>query len=104
MDSPAITPLHRLQQVGADRPVVFELLAAIVGTNAGPGADVLMAGPLVGILVSTPPADVLDQDSREVGLAGVNFRRQPLKYLTAVEPEPAPARISEDTEDFEASR
>ena len=54
---------------GGDRAaVVLELLGAVVDVDAGPLADVLVVGALVGVLEAAPAADVVDEDGVEVGL------------------------------------
>ncbi|TWI92470.1 hypothetical protein JM93_00012 [Roseibium hamelinense] len=77
---------YGLQQVGADAAVVFELLAAVVHTDSGTGADVFIVCALIGILKPTPAADVIDEDRLEVCLVGLDLGHQVLQRFAAVQP------------------
>ena len=52
----------------------------------------LVIGAFICILKSTPAADVVDQDRREIRGTGLDLRHQFLKSLATVEPKPAPTR------------
>ena len=96
-------PLDGLQQVRADAAVILELLAAVVDPDPGAGTDVLVTGAFVGVLKPAPPADVIDEDSLEVGIAGLDLGHQVLQSLSAVEPQSRASRVLESPKDRQPS-
>ena len=83
--------------------VVLELLGAVVDGDAGALADVLVIGALVGILEAAPAADVVDEDGREVGPAGLNVIDQALERSRPVERQTALARVGVGADDLDAA-
>ena len=84
----SVNPLDGLQKVRADAAFVLELVAAVMGPDAGSGTFMLVIGAFVGILKSAPAADVIDEDCLEVGLAGLDLGHRVLQCLAAIEPQP----------------
>ena len=97
-----MTRLTVFQQVGADAAVVFELLAAVVDADPGARADMLVVGPFISILKPAPAADVIDQNSLEIRLAGSDFGHQVLQRLATVQPQPRPTGVFENAQDLQA--
>ena len=71
--------------------------------DAGPLAEVLVVGALVGVLEPAPAADVVDEDRREVGAAGLHVVDQPSQRLAAVDVEAALALVGVGPDDLEAA-
>jgi NADPH:quinone reductase-like Zn-dependent oxidoreductase len=83
--------------------VIRELLGAVLDTDAGALADVLVVGALVRVLESAPAADVVDQDGGEVGIAALDVIDQRLERIATVQAEPALALIGVGANDREAA-
>jgi hypothetical protein len=68
----AVFARHRafdaLDDVRGGRTVVLELLGAVVDGDPGALADVFIVAAFVGVLKTTPAADVVGEDALEVGL------------------------------------
>ncbi len=96
-------PLDRLDDRGTDAAVVLELLRAVVNKDSHPLAPKLDFSCFVGILKTSPAADVIHQDSCIVGATAFDIVEQGLKGVTADEPQATLAFVGIGPDDLVAS-
>src|SRR6266436_5277295 len=65
--------LDTLEEDRTDAAIIVKLFAAVVNSDPGARAKVLVVCTFIGILKSPPPAHVIDQDCLEIGGAGLHF-------------------------------
>jgi hypothetical protein len=73
-----MTRLTFLRRIETNAAVIVKLFPAIVNPNSGSRAQVLVIRTFVGILKSSPAADVIDQDRSEIGSSGLHFQHKGL--------------------------
>ena len=76
--------LQGLQDGRHHAPIVFKLFSAIFDLGAGLLADVLIVSTFVGVLKSTPSADVLNKNPVKVGVSTADIGDEILKTLPSV--------------------
>lgn len=92
--------LEHLLDVGAEAAVVLEGLGTILHVDSGPPADEFVVRRLVGILETTPAADVVNENDREIGLSALHVIEQPLEGVAAIETQSALPLVGVGADDF----
>lgn len=104
---PAVLSSHgafdALDDGGSRAAVILELLGAIFDLLVRAPADIFVIGGFIGVLKPAPPADVIDKDHLEIRGAVLHILDQLLQGLTALDPQPALARIGIGAHQFETA-
>src|ERR1039458_4298844 len=86
-------PLHALNDCRNGAAIILKLLGAIVHINLRASANVLVIGALVGILESSPTADIVDKNCTEIRLAILHIANQLFQRISTVNSKAAFAGI-----------
>ena len=88
---------------GNDDAPAFRVLVAIMNRDPGPAADVFVIGAFVGVLESSPSADIVQENKLEIDLPVLNIPNQLSQRFAVLDIQPAPAFVNIFFDDLQST-